>query len=241
MSSPRLYHAVSTHGLSKLYGRQRALSDVNLHLAPGSLCALLGANGAGKSTLVGILSTLVKPTGGRVSFEGLAQDTEPSAIRASIGVLAHDSFVYGELNAVENLSFYGALYEVENCCARVAELLDTMGLDAAARLRPARTYSRGMIQRLALARTLLHRPHLLLLDEPFSGLDRAGTEALAQALSTAKKDNRIILVVTHDLQAIANLCDHVVVLHRGKTVLDESRPTPFSHAELQSLYAGTGS
>jgi heme exporter protein A len=232
---------VSAQGLSKRYGRQRALSDVSLRLRSGSVCALLGPNGAGKSTLVGILSTLVKPTAGHVVFEGLAPNGDASAVRAAIGVLSHDSFVYGELDAVENLAFYGQLYEVPDRKRRATELLDAMGLDASARVRPARTYSRGMLQRLALARALLHRPQVLLLDEPFAGLDRKGTRALADALGAAKEESRVILVVTHDLEATDGLCDHVVVLNRGKVALDESRPTTFSHAELSDLYASAAS
>ncbi len=230
------FHEVQARGLTKLYGRHRALGGVDLTLRAGSLCALLGPNGAGKSTLLGILSTLVRPTSGKVAFAADGRELEPREVRAAIGVLAHEPMVYAELSAVENLLFFGRLYDVADVTRRSAELLDEVGLDAEARVRPARTYSRGMLQRGSLARALLHQPRLLLLDEPFTGLDRAGAQALARTLAAAKRDGRIVLVVSHDLEAIAELCDHVVVLKRGKIVHDEPRDAPFGPAALKQTY-----
>jgi len=230
------FHEVQARGLTKLYGRHRALGGVDLTLRAGSLCALLGPNGAGKSTLLGILSTLVRPTSGKVAFAADGRELEPREVRAAIGVLAHEPMVYAELSAVENLLFFGRLYDVADVTRRSAELLDEVGLDAEARVRPARTYSRGMLQRVSLARALLHQPRLLLLDEPFTGLDRAGAQALARTLAAAKRDGRIVLVVSHDLEAIAELCDHVVVLKRGKIVHDEPRDAPFGPAALKQTY-----
>jgi heme exporter protein A len=230
------FHEVRASGLTKLYGRHRALGGVDLTLRAGSLCALLGPNGAGKSTLLGILSTLVRPTSGKVVFAADGRELEPREVRAAIGVLAHEPMVYAELSALENLRFFGALYDVPEIGRRAAELLDDVGLDVEARQRPARTYSRGMLQRVSLARALLHQPRLLLLDEPFTGLDRAGAGALARTLAAAKRDGRIVLVVSHDLEAIAELCDHVVVLKRGKIVHDEPRPAPFGPVALKETY-----
>jgi heme exporter protein A len=226
---------VRVEGVSKVYGRHRALSGVSLELRPGRLCALLGHNGAGKSTLIGVLSTLVRPSAGRV-VTGFG--AEPAQVRRQIGVLAHDSFVYGDLDAVENLCFYGQLYDLPDPRRRAAELLDQVGLDPSARRRPVRTYSRGMLQRVALARALVASPKLLLLDEPFTGLDRVGARALADALMRAREDGRLVVVVTHDLEAIDGLCEQVVVLTRGKVVLDESRTGGFSRAELRGRYDG---
>ncbi len=230
------FQQVSAKGLTKLYGRHRALGGVDLTLRAGSLCALLGPNGAGKSTLLGILSTLVRPTSGKVSFAANGRELDPHEVRAAIGVLAHEPMVYLELSAVENLDFFARLYDVPGASARAAELLDEVGLDPEARLRPARTYSRGMLQRLSLARALLHRPRLLLLDEPFTGLDRAGADALARTLAAAKQGGRIVLVVSHDIDALAELCDHVVVLRRGKIAHDEAQDTPFGAAALKETY-----
>lgn len=230
---------VTVEGVSKRYGHHRALAPVALQLRAGSLCALLGPNGAGKSTLLGILSTLVSPSSGTVRFTAGATVVPHGAmLRGQIGVLAHESFIYGDLTAVENLGFYAALYGVGSAESRAVALLDEVGLDERARHRAARTYSRGMLQRLALARALLPEPRVLLLDEPFTGLDRTGAAALARTLAKAKRDERVVLVVTHDLEALDGLCDHVVVLRRGKVVLDHrALPTrAFSHDELKSYY-----
>jgi heme exporter protein A len=230
---------VAVEKLVKRYGRQRALAGVSLTLRAGSLCAILGENGAGKSTLLGILSTLVKPTSGEVAFQAGGQRQPPdSRLRRQIGVLAHDSFLYAGLTAYENLQFYGRLFGVEGAEARAAALLDEVGLEEAARDRPAGGYSRGMQQRLALARALLHDPQVLLLDEPFTGLDRTGAEALSRTLAKARADGRVVLVVTHDLESIGGVTDHVVVLRRGRVVFEERRTPPeaFSHAELKELY-----
>jgi heme exporter protein A len=227
--------SVRVQGVSKTFGRQRALGGVTLELVAGRVTALMGPNGAGKSTLIGVLSTLVRPNAGRVDVGGLS---DPRAVRAAIGVLAHDSLVYPELTAVENLRFWGGLYDVPDVAARAAALLDEVGLDAAARLRPARTYSRGMLQRLSLARALLGAPQILLLDEPFTGLDRAGSAALARALGAAKSERRVVLVATHDFHAIDGLAQHVVVLKAGKVALDEARDEPFTAAELRERAQG---
>jgi heme exporter protein A len=226
--------AVRVVGVSKSYGRQRALGGVTLELHAGRLTALLGPNGAGKSTLIGILSTLVRPSAGHVDVGGLAT---PREVRAKIGVLAHDSLVYPELTAVENLRFWGGLYDVPDVAGRAAALLDQVGLDAVARLRPARTYSRGMLQRLSLARALLSDPEVLLFDEPFTGLDRAGAAALAEALARAKAEGRVVLVATHDVEALDGLAEHVVVLQAGRVVVDEARVTGFSAGELRARAA----
>ena len=212
--------AVQARGLTKRFGDQRALARLDLDLVAGQVTAIVGHNGAGKSTLLGILSTLVRPTAGEVRYlgDGGAPITEPTDLRRGIGLLAHASLCYGELSAEENLRFFAGLYDVPDADARIATLLDEVGLDAAARARPARTYSRGMWQRLALARALVARPSLLLLDEPFTGLDRAGALALGARLAAIKATGTIVAVITHDLEAIAGFTDQVVVLRAGKLV-----------------------
>ncbi len=229
---------VTISGVTKRYGHHRALAKVDLSLRAGSLCALLGPNGAGKSTLLGIVSTLIRPSAGEVVYSAPDGAVGVSAeLRKRIGVLAHESFVYEELTAVENLSFYGQLYDVEDLDGRAKVLLDQVGLEEHARHRPARTYSRGMLQRLAVARALLHSPAVLLLDEPFTGLDRTGAAALTRTLAQARTDGRVVMVVTHDFEALDGVCDHVAVLRRGKLVLDErTTDGAFSYAGLKELY-----
>lgn len=243
-SSARL-HEIQITKVTKRYGLHRALARVSLTLRAGSLCALLGPNGAGKSTLLGILSTLVRPSAGTIEYRDAGgKQPGPVDLRRHIGVLAHDSFIYGELSGLENLLFYARLYGVEDAEERAMALLEDVGLEKRARTRPARTYSRGMLQRTALARALLHNPPVLLLDEPFTGLDRKGITSLRDALATARQDRRISLVITHDLEAIAGLTDHVAVLQRGKLVHEERREEAageagnagFSHDHLTTVY-----
>jgi len=228
---------VTVAKLAKRYGHQRALAGVDLALEAGSVCALLGPNGAGKTTLLGILSTLVRPTGGEVHYahDGTRRKLD-DALRREIGMLAHASLCYGELDAIENLRFFARLYDLPDAARRVTELLDEVGLEEKARTRPARTYSRGMMQRLALARALLGRPSLLLLDEPFTGLDRGGALALGRRLAAVKAQGAIVLVVTHDLEAIAGITDHVVILNRGKIAFDDHRAGGYEYGELKDLY-----
>ena len=229
--------AVDVRQLTKRYGFQRALAGVDLQFRAGQLCALLGPNGAGKSTLLGILSSLVRPSAGEVIYRRGAEvvRTGPN-LRRAIGVLAHDAFTYGELTAMENLAFYGRLYHVPDLATRARLLLDEVGLDEAARHRQARTYSRGMAQRLALARALLHDPQVLLLDEPFTGLDRAGSAALSRTLARAREGRRIVIVVSHDLEALAGATDHIVVLRRGKVAFDEREARGYAYDELKDIY-----
>jgi len=222
---------IQVTGLVKQYGRQKALAGVSLELHTGGGCVLLGHNGAGKSTLIGILSTLIRPTAGQISW-----NPAPALPRAEIGVLAHEAMVYGELTAEENLHFWGALHDVADLHRRSVVLLDEVGLDEQARKRTARTFSRGMLQRLALARALLPDPQVLLFDEPFTGLDRDGAATLSRVLRREKERGRLLLVATHDLEAVAGICDHMVVLRNGKVVLDERSAGAFSREELKYRY-----
>jgi heme exporter protein A len=227
---------VAVRKVGKRFGQHRALANVDVELAAGEVCALLGPNGAGKSTLLGILSTLVRPSSGDVSYlEGDEPRRSDDRLRRDIGLLAHASLCYGELSAVENLVFFGGLYGIGDPRARAHALLDQVGLDDKSRARPARDYSRGMVQRLALARALLAAPSLLLLDEPFTGLDRGGALALGKRLGQARAEGAIVLVVTHDLEAIAEVTDHVVVLRRGQ-VAHKEKKRGFSYDELRDLY-----
>ena len=229
--------SVEVRGLGKRYGLHRALHAVDLDLQAGGVCALLGPNGAGKSTLLGVLSSIVRPSAGTVRY---LADGKPikagESLRRQIGVVAHDSFLYSGLTALENLNFWGQLYNVDNLEEHSRELLRTVGLEEKAWERTAGTYSRGMVQRLSVARTMLHDPSVLLLDEPFTGLDRGGAQALAEALSGAVTRGAVVLVITHDLESIAGITTHVVVLRRGKLVFEERRKTGYSFDELKGTY-----
>jgi heme exporter protein A len=227
---------VTVAKVAKRFGHQRALGGVDVELRAGSVCALLGPNGAGKTTLLGVLSTLVRPSGGDVHYhEGGTPRKVDDRLRRDIGVLAHASLCYGELDALENLRFFGRLYELAGLEERIRALLVEVGLEERAWTRPSRQYSRGMVQRLALARALLAAPSLLLLDEPFTGLDRGGAIGLGRRLAALKARGTIVLVVTHDLEAIAGITDHVVMLRRGQVAYDERRDA-YSYDDLKELY-----
>ena len=225
------FDSVKVEGVTKVFGRQRALAGVSLELRAGRMCALLGPNGAGKSTLLGILSTLVRPTSGEVRYGDRTHVIAGRDLRGAIGLVAHESFLYADLSGRENLRFWEGLYGIRG---KTDALLARVGLENAAD-RPVRTYSRGMQQRLALARALVSDPRLLLLDEPFTGLDKSGVEALRGILVELRKSGSILLLVTHDFAAARDICDHVVILRRGKIALDEARPQPFP--ALDEVYA----
>jgi heme exporter protein A len=227
---------VRVHKVGKRFASERALAGVSLELRASSMCAVLGHNGAGKTTLVGVVSTLVRPSDGKVTYETAgAEVTDAIAVRREIGLLAHASLCYGELTATENLTFVAGMYDVDGSAERITALLDQVGLDPRARDRAARTYSRGMLQRLALARALLTSPSLILLDEPFTGLDRGGALALGERLGQLKASGAIVVVVTHDLEAIAERADHVVVLRRGALAFEE-RGGGYTYDRLKEIY-----
>jgi len=221
--------------IAKRFGSERALAGVTLELRAGSMCALLGHNGAGKTTLLGIVSTLVRPNAGAITYRSAGKTVDGEDVRREIGMLAHQSLCYAELTAIENLELFAGLYEVDGSAPRIAALLDRVGLEERARTRPARTYSRGMLQRLALARALLTKPSLLLLDEPFTGLDRGGALALGEQLGELKASGAIVVVVTHDLEAIADRTDHIAILRRGGLVF-EDRAASYSYEQLKDIY-----
>jgi heme exporter protein A len=225
---------VQIRNVAKRYGSERALAGVTLDLAAGAMCAVLGHNGAGKTTLLGIVSTLVRPTGGTVVYRARGAVLADAAVRREIGMLAHASLCYADLSARENLALIAGLYDVDGSPRVLDAMLDRVGLEARARDRAARTYSRGMLQRLALARALLTRPSLLLLDEPFTGLDRDGALALGEQLGALRDGGAIVVVVTHDLEAIAGRTDHVAILRRGQLVFEERGA--YSYEQLKDVY-----
>jgi heme exporter protein A len=212
---------LSIHELSRNYGRRRALARVSMQCRAGEIVGLLGPNGAGKSTLLSIISTLTAPTSGEVRYGGQTAGEIGARLRSSIGVLSHDLHLYPELTASENLLFFAQLYGVPNP-QEVASLgLARAGLtDRASDL--VQSFSRGMRQRLALERALLHAPQLLLLDEPFTGLDDTSTVGLIARLKELRAAGRIILVATHDLDTAEEVLDRAVVLRDGRLVGSEA-------------------
>jgi heme exporter protein A len=227
--------ALVLSAVGKIYAGRRALHGVSARFEPGRVAAVLGPNGAGKTTLLGILSTLVAPSSGTVHW-GAHALARGSDLRARIGYVGHDPGLYGDLTARENLAFFCALHGCDASPARVDALLVRVGLGDVPADASARTFSRGMLQRLALARALAPDPALLLFDEPSAALDPSGAAWLQTELAAERTAGRTVILVTHDLEATAAIADQVLVLRRGRVVLDETRPGGFAAEALRALY-----
>lgn len=205
---------IVARGLRRDFARVPVLAGVDLTVEAGELVVLLGSNGAGKTTLLRVLATLLRPSGGVLTLFGEDASRRPPAARRRLGHVGHESACYPDLTGRENLEFHAELHGVSDPASRIAELLRWAGLEDAAR-RPVRVYSRGMAQRLALARALLHDPDLLLLDEPFSGLDPAAVRRLETLLAELRRSGHAIVLSTHDLDHVAAVATRVAMLHRG--------------------------
>lgn len=201
--------------LRKRFGRTRALDDLTLSIDAGAAVALFGPNGAGKTTLLRLCATLMRPSGGSIRLFGIDPVHNGAAIRRRIGFLGHESLLYPDLSPTENLLFYARLFHLRDQAARVRALIERLDLVGWAH-RPVRTLSRGLIQRCSLARTLLHRPELVLLDEPFSGLDVDAAAVLHEVLAEAHRGGATILMSTHSLQRGFSLCSSAMVIARGR-------------------------
>ena len=206
---------VSIKDLSCNFGRRRALSRVTFDCRAGEIVGLLGPNGAGKSTLLAIISTLATASAGEVRYGGRTAKDAGSVLRSKIGVLSHDLHLYSELTAFENLVFFGRLYGVADAETVAGAALERARLDDR-RADLVSGFSRGMRQRLALERALLHGPRLLLLDEPFTGLDDASTYALIARLRELRSAGCITLLATHDLDVAETVLDRAVILQDGR-------------------------
>jgi ABC-type multidrug transport system ATPase subunit len=220
--------AVAVRGLEKRFGPVRALRGVDLEAGEGSLVAVLGPNGAGKSTLLRCLAGLALPSAGSIEIRG--ERAERGRLRARVGLVAHATFLYGELSVRENLVFAARLHGVADPRGRAEALLAEDALGEWAERRAA-TLSRGLAQRAALARARAHDPPLLLLDEPFTGLDPRSAERLAARLRALRERGRTILLVSHDLARVAELADQAVVL-RGGRVAGRASAAPLDPARL---------
>lgn len=209
--------------VSRHFGRRRAVSHVSLTASSGDIIGLLGPNGAGKSTVIGMLATLVAPTSGSVTYGGQPARTLGAALRGAIGLLAHELYLYPELTARQNLEFFAQIYGLD-AAAVVPRALDAAGLGDRAD-DDVSGFSRGMRQRLALERALLHHPRLVLMDEPFTGLDDAATAIVRARLQALSAAGAIVVLATHDLDLADGLVTRVTIVRGGKLVTDEPAGT----------------
>jgi heme exporter protein A len=208
------FDRIEVRDLVKLYGPTRALAGVQLELQAGQITAIEGANGSGKSTLLNVLALLTRPTRGSLRY-GEHDPQKRRELRARIGLVAHAAMVYPDLSGRENLELAARLHGLSFDAGAFAALERRFELGAFMQ-RPARTYSRGQLQRLSLARALVHSPRLLLLDEPSTGLDAASLERLGEAMRQERARGAIVVLVTHDALLATALADRFVKLERGK-------------------------
>lgn len=227
--------ALWASALTKSFGPQIALRDVNLSVPRGSFVALLGPNGAGKTTLLKILAGLARPSSGEVRVLGESPQRHPPGLRARIGFVSHKPQLYSDLAADENLRFFGALYGVHHLEERIDEVLDRVEL-LPRRHDPVRIFSHGMTQRLSIARAILHDPELLLLDEPTTGLDDRAIGILMDLLASIHNGARTLLMTTHRLEVGLRIADRVAVLIEGRIAHEESARVTDTEG-FKTLYA----
>ncbi len=231
--APRAW-AIEVEGLTKSFGDHLALKGIELKVEKGEFLTVFGPNGAGKTTLIKVLATLSKPSAGRVRVGGLDLRDSAVEIRRKIGVVTHQTFLYDDLTAFENLRFYGRMYDVPNLEERIHEVITMVGLASRLHHR-VRTLSRGMQQRLSIARAVIHSPSIMLLDEPETGLDQYATSMLSEVLDALNGGDRTVVMTTHSLERGLAMGDHVVILAEGKIVYEESKRS-LDMVSLQETY-----
>jgi len=200
--------------LVKRFGLKTILRGVDFEVQPGEFVALLGPNGAGKTTFLRILASLSRPSLGEVNIAGYKLPQQATQVRARLGVVSHMPLLYGDLSAEENLRFYARLYGINNYEKRITEVLEMVGLETRRR-DLVRTFSRGMQQRLAIGRAVLHDPDVMLFDEPYTGLDQDASSMLDDVLKTVARQGRTVVMTSHDLSRAEDLATRFDVLSRG--------------------------
>ena len=228
--------AIKTKKLSKVFGNRRAVDNVSIEVPQGAFLSIFGPNGAGKTTLLRVLSTLSRATSGSATLMGVDLKEDPDKARDHIGLISHNSMLYPDLTAEQNLMIYARLYGVVDPEARVLELLEAVELKHR-RLDVVRTFSRGMTQRLSIARALIHDPDVVFLDEPYSGLDPHAVE-IFDDLIDQQREGRTFVMDIHDLQKGFAMCTHALVLAKGKVVAFDEKDA-FDFDEFSTLYRST--
>ena len=234
ISAQNVQYDIQAEGLKKSFGNFDALRGVDLHIKRGEFMTLFGPNGAGKTTLIKLLATLTSPTSGTLSVYGYDVRKDVNNIRSVIGVISHDPYLYENLSAFENIKFFGTLYGLDDVDNRARSVIKQVGLEK--RMNDlVRTFSRGMKQRLTVARAIVHEPKILLLDEPYTGLDQHGAQIFGEMLSDLKSQRRTILMTTHNIDEGLELSDRIGILAKGKIVLDCSK-TEIERSGFKDLY-----
>ncbi len=235
-TTPSSAPVIAVRGLVKRFGIKTVLKGMDFQAKEGEFVALLGPNGAGKTTFLRILASLSRPSAGDVRVKGHRLPQQATAVRRRLGFVSHQPLLYGDLSGEENLRFYARLYSLPNANERIAAVLNMVGMYRHRR-DLVRTYSRGMQQRLAIARALLPDPDVLLLDEPYTGLDQDAAAMLDEILARVSTQKRTVVLTSHDLSKAALLASRFDVLARGKIAASAGRGE-ISDAELLDFYRG---
>jgi len=225
---------IEVRRLVKTFGIKPVLRGLDFYVEPGEFVALLGPNGAGKTTFLRILASLSRPTLGEVRLAGYALPAQAAAVRRTLGVVSHQPLLYGDLTAEENLQFYGRMYGVAGLDRRAREVLETVGLSARRR-DLVRQFSRGMQQRLAIGRAILHQPEVMLFDEPHTGLDPEAAAMLDGLLREVAARGRTVVMTSHDLSRASGLASRIDILWRGVIARSVGRGDAAA-ADLPALY-----
>ena len=214
--------AVKVEGLTKSFSNHLALRGIDLEVRRGESVVIFGPNGAGKTTLIKVLATIMNPSSGRILVDGLSLKNNAEEIRRRIGVITHQTFLYSNLTAYENLEFYSRMYDVPRAKERIHEVVAMVEMTSRLHDRVG-TLSRGMQQRLSIARSLLHKPAIMLLDEPETGLDQQAISMLWETLQTEGEGERTIFLTTHNLERGLEVGERLLILDKGKIVYEGSR------------------
>lgn len=227
--------AIEARRLSRRFGHRVAVANVDFKVRAGEFVTVFGPNGAGKTTLLRLLCGLLRPSAGEVLLLGSSFGKDPREAKRRLGYIGHASFLYPGLSARENLAFYARLYGLRNPGGRIEELLGQVDLvDRGG--DPVRAYSRGMLQRLTIARALLHDPELVFLDEPYTGLDRRASRALTGLLSVCRERGRTVLMVTHNVEQGLELASRIVLIDRGR-IVDDRAAEETDRLSIDNLFA----
>ena len=233
-TGPVAQPVIQVNNLRKSFGVVDAVAGISFDLEQGAFLTIFGPNGAGKTTLIKILSGLTRPTHGSASVAGYDVLSNDPELRRNIGVISHASCLYQDLSALENLRFYGKMYGLDQVTDRSVEALEQVGLKA--RMHDSiRSFSRGMQQRVSIARAVIHEPSVLFLDEPFTGLDPHGSIVLKNFLHSLRTDKRTILMTTHDLNCGLEMGDKIAIQARGRFALFEDKEN-ISQENFEDFY-----
>jgi heme exporter protein A len=227
--------AIKAKGITRSFGHIRALRGIDLQLKKGRFLTIFGPNGAGKTTLLKIFATILRPSNGQIEIMGLNPKKTGEALRRRLGVLSHNSFLYLNLTPYENLKFYGTMYQVEDLETKIREVLAEVDLWER-RNQPIRTLSRGLQQRAAIARAIIHDPDIIFLDEPFTGLDQQSAEKFRLVLDKLHPGLRTIVMSTHNLSLGLEMSQEIAILVKGR-IMYQAESNRVTRNEFEQIYS----